>query len=148
MNSPFVSVTVLGETVTGVVPFHGSERPVLVAPKVWPFSDHAKFAAVFGGFAGQFISWVGTAAWNLLEIIFSVVSPNAWSYIQRTGAALKSILQNPIPFVGNLFGWTDPSGVYLKSTEVFRVEGQPTATVPTLPAGATVADTPGGTCPP
>src|SRR6185503_11356530 len=35
-------------------------------------------------------------------IIFDVVSPGAWGYIQKTGAALKSILQNPLPFVGNL----------------------------------------------
>jgi Flp pilus assembly protein TadG len=51
-----------------------------------------------------------------------------------------------IPFIGNVLGWTDPSGVYLKSTEVFRVEGQPTVTAPaTLPAGA--VDPPGGACP-
>lgn len=70
---------------------------VILLPKAF-----AKFASVFGGFAADFISWVGTAVWNLLEIIFSVVSPNAWGYIQKTGAALKSILKNPIPFVGNL----------------------------------------------
>ena len=40
--------------------------------------------------------------WNLLEIIFDVVSPGAFGYIKKTGAALKSILKNPLPFVGNL----------------------------------------------
>jgi hypothetical protein len=62
----------------------------------------AKVAAVFGNFIGNFISWAGGAVWNLLEIIFDVVSPGALSYIKRTGAALKSILRNPLPFVGNL----------------------------------------------
>jgi hypothetical protein len=38
----------------------------------------------------------------LLEIIFDVVSPGALGYIKRTGAALKSILKNPLPFMGNL----------------------------------------------
>jgi hypothetical protein len=62
----------------------------------------AKVAAVFGNFIGSFISWAGTAVWNLLEIIFEVVKPGALGYIKRTGAALKSILKNPLPFVGNL----------------------------------------------
>ena len=54
------------------------------------------------GFAARFISWAGTTVWNLLEIIFDVVKPGAMGYVKRTGAALKGILKNPIPFVGNL----------------------------------------------
>lgn len=50
-----------------------------------------------------------------------------------------------IPLIGSLLNWTDPTGVYLKSTEVFRVEGQPSATAPTLPSGST--NPVGGTCP-
>jgi hypothetical protein len=61
-----------------------------------------KVGKVFGNFIGNFISWAGSMIWKLLEIIFQVVSPRAWSYIQKTGAALKSILKNPLPFVGNL----------------------------------------------
>ena len=62
----------------------------------------SKLVSVFGGFAGRFISWAGTAVWNLLEIIFDAVSPGALSYIKKTGSAIKSIFQNPLPFVGNL----------------------------------------------
>jgi Domain of unknown function (DUF4157) len=62
----------------------------------------AKVATVFGTFIGDFIGWAGNAVWNLLEIIFDVVSPGAFDYVKRTGAALKSILKNPLPFVGNL----------------------------------------------
>jgi hypothetical protein len=61
-----------------------------------------KLAHVFGNFAGRFITWGATAVWNLLEIIFDVVSPGALAYIKKTGAALKRILKNPLPFVGNL----------------------------------------------
>jgi hypothetical protein len=61
-----------------------------------------KLAKVFGNFAARFVSWGAGAAWNLLEIIFDVVSPGALAYIKKTGAALKSILKNPLPFVGNL----------------------------------------------
>jgi hypothetical protein len=61
-----------------------------------------KVKSIFGGFVGNFISWAGNAVWNLLEIIFDVVSPGAFSYVKKTGAALKSILKNPLPFVGNL----------------------------------------------
>ena len=62
----------------------------------------AKVGAVFGTFLGNFTGWAGTAVWNLLEIVFDSVSPGAFDYIKRTGAALKSILKNPLPFVGNL----------------------------------------------
>jgi len=51
-----------------------------------------------------------------------------------------------IPIIGNVLGWTDPSGVYLKSTEVFRVEGQPTAIAQPTPTPASAADTAGATC--
>lgn len=77
-----------------------------------------KLAHVFGGFAGRFITWGGTALWTLLEIIFDVVSPGALAYIKKTGAALKSILRNPLPFVGNLvkaakLGFTNFGGNFL-----------------------------------
>ncbi len=62
----------------------------------------AKLASVFGTFAIKFVSWAGGTIWNLLEIIFDVVSPGALVYIKKTGAAIKSIFQNPLPFVGNL----------------------------------------------
>lgn len=62
----------------------------------------SKVGAVFGDFIGNFIDWAGKALWDLLEIIFDVVSPKALEYIKRTGAALKSILKNPLPFLGNL----------------------------------------------
>ncbi len=61
-----------------------------------------KVGAVFGNFALDFITWAGKMLWTLLEIIFDVVSPGALGYIKRTGAALKSIFKNPLPFVGNL----------------------------------------------
>ena len=58
----------------------------------------AKLVGVFGGFVVQFVDWAGNAVWNLLEIIFDVVSPGALIYIKKTGAALKSIFKNPLPF--------------------------------------------------
>lgn len=61
-----------------------------------------KLANVFGGFLLRFITWAGEMLWTLLEIIFDVVSPGAWGYIKKTGAALRSILKNPLPFIGNL----------------------------------------------
>ena len=70
---------------------------IILVPKAF-----AKLAGVFGGFIGKFVSWGVDAMFKLLEIVFDVVSPGAWGYIQKTGAALKSILQNPLPFVGNL----------------------------------------------
>ncbi len=70
---------------------------VILPPKAW-----IKIGTAFGGFIGKFAKWAGGALWTLLEIIFDCVSPGAWGYIQKTGAALRSILKNPLPFIGNL----------------------------------------------
>ena len=70
---------------------------IILVPKAF-----AKLAAIFGGFMSKFVSWGLDAMFKLLEIVFDVVSPDAFAYVKKTGAALKSILQNPLPFVGNL----------------------------------------------
>ena len=70
---------------------------IILVPKAF-----AKLVGVFGGFIGKFVSWGLDAMFKLLEIVFDVVSPGAFAYIKKTGAALKAILQNPLPFVGNL----------------------------------------------
>ncbi len=70
---------------------------IILVPKAF-----IKLGKVFLGFMGKFVSWGLNAMWKLLEIVFDVVSPGAWGYAQKTGAALKSILKNPLPFVGNL----------------------------------------------
>ena len=67
-----------------------------------PFGAFEKVAVAFGGFALKFISWAGDAVWKLLELIFEVVSPATLAYLKKTGAALKSILKNPMPFMHNL----------------------------------------------
>ena len=69
---------------------------------VLPPKAFLKIANVFGSFVLEFIVWAGKTLWTLLEIIFDVVSPGALLYIKKTGAAIKSILKNPMPFVGNL----------------------------------------------
>ncbi len=67
-----------------------------------------------------------------------------WNVQVSVTACLRGIVF--IPLIGNALGWTDPTGVYLKSNETFRVEGNPSKTEPTtLPAGA--ANPAGGTCP-
>ncbi len=61
-----------------------------------------KVAGVFVSIAGDFLIWGLKTSWSLLEIIFDVVKPGIMVYIKKTGAALKSIIKNPLPFVGNL----------------------------------------------
>jgi Domain of unknown function (DUF4157) len=70
---------------------------IILVPKAF-----AKLAAVFGGFMSKFVSWGVDAMFKLLEIVFDVVSPGALGYVKKTGSAMKSIFQNPLPFVGNL----------------------------------------------
>lgn len=62
----------------------------------------ARVASVFGDFIGNFLSWAGNTAWELLEILFSVVAPNLMVYLRRAAGALRIILQNPVGFVGYL----------------------------------------------
>jgi hypothetical protein len=70
---------------------------IVVLPRAF-----AKVATVFGNFIGNFISWAGNAIWNLLEIIFEALIPRAMQYLKKAAAAFRTILKNPIAFVGNL----------------------------------------------
>ena len=82
-----------------------------------------KVAGVFLEIIGGFFSWAGGQVMKLLEIVFDVVSPGAMGYIKKTGAALLSILKNPLPFVGNLvraakagfMNFADRFGTHLKA---------------------------------
>jgi hypothetical protein len=82
-----------------------------------------RVVGMFGDFAAKFIGWVGKSLLKLLEIVIRAVSPGAWAYVQKTGAALKSILMNPMPFVGNLVkaaklglqNFADNIGTHLKT---------------------------------
>ena len=57
---------------------------------------------MFGDFAGRFVTWALGAMWDLLKIIIDSVAPNLMPYLLKTGAALKTILKNPAPFMNNL----------------------------------------------
>jgi len=61
-----------------------------------------KIISVFGTYVGNFISWAGGKVLGLLQIIFAVVAPGAVPFISRAAGAFRSIIQNPIGFVGNL----------------------------------------------
>lgn len=61
-----------------------------------------KVGRAFGGFVGSFFSWAGGQVLKLLEIIFEVVAPAAVPYIKKAAGAFKSIVSNPVGFVGNL----------------------------------------------
>lgn len=61
-----------------------------------------RVAGVFANFVGSFISWAGQQVWTLLEIIFDVVAPAVMPYLRRAAAAFRTIIANPVHFVGNL----------------------------------------------
>lgn len=82
--------------------FVGALRSLTIADLVLLPVAFIKLAKVFGSFALQFASWAGDAVWTLLEIIFDSLKPGILGYLRRTGAALKNILKNPVPFVLNL----------------------------------------------
>ncbi len=61
-----------------------------------------KVGSLFGRFAGDFVSWAGNATWSFLQIIFEVVAPSVMPHLQRAAGAFRTILRNPVGFVGNL----------------------------------------------
>lgn len=91
----------------------------------------AKVAGVFGKFISDFIKWAGDAVWQLLQIIFEVVAPGAIPYLKKLGAAFKSVLKNPIGFVGNLVKaaklgfqqFADNIGAHLKASFIEWLTG-------------------------
>lgn len=62
----------------------------------------SKVVGLFLNLAGQFISWASGTVLELLEIIFSVVAPGVIDYVKKARGAFRTILDNPIGFVGNL----------------------------------------------
>lgn len=70
---------------------------LILIPRAW-----LKVATALGGFVLRFVTWAGGAVWTLLEIIFDVVAPGLVGYIKKAGTAFRTILQNPIRFVGHL----------------------------------------------
>lgn len=62
----------------------------------------AKIAGMFGNFALRFFAWAGEQVWTLLQIIFEVVAPQVMVYLRRAGNALRTIIRDPIRFIGNL----------------------------------------------
>ena len=62
----------------------------------------ARVAKTFVSIASSLIQWGLGTIWELLKIIVDAVKPSLMGYILGTGAALKSILKNPLPFMGHL----------------------------------------------
>lgn len=61
-----------------------------------------KVVGAFAGVAAQFISWAGAQVLSLLEIIFDVLAPSVMPYLRKAAAAFRTIVSNPVAFVGNL----------------------------------------------
>ncbi len=61
-----------------------------------------KVGKAFLNIAGEFIGWALAQVITLLEIIFEVVAPGAVPYIKKAQGAFRTIIQNPVGFVGNL----------------------------------------------
>jgi hypothetical protein len=61
-----------------------------------------KVGSAFLGLVAEFGSWALNQVLGLLEILFSVVAPGVMPYIAKAKAAFRTILRNPVAFVGNL----------------------------------------------
>jgi hypothetical protein len=67
-----------------------------------PIQTFTRIVRVFGDFAGRFIGWAGAQVMSLLEIIFEVVAPAVIPYLRRAAGAMRTIIANPVRFIGNL----------------------------------------------
>ncbi|NTU64346.1 MAG: DUF4157 domain-containing protein, partial [Chloroflexi bacterium] len=61
-----------------------------------------KIRSIFGGFVSNFITWAGNAALQILMFIFEVLAPGAMPILRRAAAVFRTIISDPIRFVGNL----------------------------------------------
>lgn len=62
----------------------------------------ARIGRVFGDFAGRFVTWAGRQVMSLLEIVFEVVAPAVMPYLRRAAGALRTIIADPVRFIGHL----------------------------------------------
>jgi hypothetical protein len=62
----------------------------------------ARMRAIFGGFVGSFVSWAGNAAVQVMMFIFEVLAPGAMPVLRRAAGVIRTIVSEPIRFVGNL----------------------------------------------
>lgn len=77
-------------------------RSLGIADLLTPVQTFGRIVRVFGDFAGRFVSWAGQQVMSLLEIIFDVVAPAVMPYIRRAAGAFRTIVADPVRFVGNL----------------------------------------------
>ncbi len=61
-----------------------------------------KVRNIFGGFVSSFISWAGNAALEIMMFIFEALAPGAMPVLRRAASVIRTIISNPIGFVGNL----------------------------------------------
>ena len=57
---------------------------------------------IFGGFAGRFFTWAGTAALEIMMFIFEALAPGAMPVLRRAASVIGIIVREPIRFVRNL----------------------------------------------
>lgn len=82
--------------------FMDTLRSLGIADLLTPVQTFGRIVRVFGDFAGRFVSWAGQQVMSLLEIIFDVVAPAVMPYIRRAAGAFRTIVADPVRFVGNL----------------------------------------------
>jgi hypothetical protein len=61
-----------------------------------------KIRNIFGGFVSNFIAWATNAALEIMMFIFEALAPGAMPVLRRAASVLRTIISNPIGFVGNL----------------------------------------------
>ncbi|HEV2817326.1 MAG TPA: DUF4157 domain-containing protein [Allosphingosinicella sp.] len=82
--------------------FMATLRSLEIIDLVLPPRAFARVCGAFAGFVGDFIGWAGGTVLDLLQIIFEVVAPRAVPYVRRAAGAFRTIVRDPIRFIGTL----------------------------------------------
>lgn len=82
--------------------FLAALRDLVLEDIVFLVGAFTKVGRVFASFIGDFLSWAGQQVMKLLEIIFEVLAPAVMPYLRKAMGAFRTIIANPIGFIGNL----------------------------------------------
>ena len=82
--------------------FMDTLRSLEIMDLVLPPRAFLKVGRAFASFIGDFLSWAGGTVLDLLQIIFEVVAQRAVPYVRRAAGAFRTIIRDPIRFIGTL----------------------------------------------
>ena len=67
-----------------------------------PAGAFNRMRGIFGGFVSRFVTWAGDAALQVMMFVVEALAPEAMPVLRRAAAVIRTIVSDPVRFVGNL----------------------------------------------